>query len=123
MKSGTGFIFKAKHIHLLLVVLLLSPLAAAQIPVFKKHVIKPPRPTTKNNTVPSMVWVHDVDKDGKKDLIGQGYQPFHNGNKWYKCPDNPTRPWNEWHDYGVYLKNGHDIRLRDINGDGWMEVV
>ena len=166
------------------------PLESAPTPAFKKHVIKPPRPTTKNNTVPSMVWVHDVDgdgqkdivashvgmgtlygppsdgadhpyvawykgpsftqefimidkntpgqngnsriyrfvmydvdKDGKKDLIGQGYQPFHNGNKWYKCPDSPTRPWNEWHDYGANLKNGHDIRLRDINGDGRMEVV
>jgi len=29
-----------------------------------KHVIKPPRSATKDNTVPSMVRVHDVDKDG-----------------------------------------------------------
>lgn len=69
--------------------------------------------------------MYDVDRDGKKDLIGQGYrpQPFHNGNKWYRCPDDPTMKWYEYYDYGEELKNGHDIRLFDVNCDNKKYVV
>lgn len=152
-------------------------------PSFAIHVIKPPRPGTEGNTVPSMVWLHDVngdghvdliashvawmnkpgfvhpyvawypgpdfqgehiivdkesfgvnsrvyrfvmfdvDGDGRNDLIGQGYQPHSNFNHWYRCPDDPTQPWRECYDYGCDLKNGHDIRLRDIDGDGRMDLL
>lgn len=65
----------------------------------------------------------DVDEDGKKDIIGQGYAPFNNGNKWYRCPDNPSRPWTEYYDYGVDLKNGHDLLLWDIDNNGQMDLI
>ena len=36
---------------------------------FVPHVIKPPRPGAEGNTVPSMVWLHDVNADGRVDLV------------------------------------------------------
>ena len=65
----------------------------------------------------------DVDEDGKKDLIGQGYAPFNNGNKWYRCPSEPTYSWTEYYDYGVDLKNGHDLLLWDIDNNGQMDLI
>ncbi|MEA2062213.1 MAG: VCBS repeat-containing protein [Gemmatimonadota bacterium] len=150
---------------------------------FVKHTIKPPRAGAQGNTVPSMVWLedidsdgqidlvashvawideegyvypytawykgpefkkeyiivdknsfgpdcriyrfvmYDVDGDGRKDLIGQGYQPFSNYNHWYRCPQDPTQPWTQSFDYGRDLDNGHDIRLRDIDKDGRMDII
>ena len=36
---------------------------------FIVHAIKPPRPGADGNTVPSMVWLDDADRDGRVDLI------------------------------------------------------
>jgi hypothetical protein len=67
--------------------------------------------------------LHDVDGDGRKDLIGQGYQPFHNGNKWYRQPVDAKEKWTEFHDYGLDLKNGHDLIVWDIEDDGREDLV
>lgn len=162
-----------------------SPVLADEI-TFIPHVIKPARPGATDNTVPSMVWLDDVDgdghidliashvawvtentkkgyvypytawykgpgfqreyviidknsfgpecriyrfvmfdvdDDGRNDLIGQGYQPRSNLNHWYRCPDDPTKPWKEYYDYGKDLKNGHDIRLQDIDNDGREDLI
>lgn len=165
--------------------LLLTGVATAGTnePKFAPHVIKLPRPGANGNTVPSMVWLHDVnadgrvdliashvawmdkpgfvhpyvawyagpdfrrehvmiskeslgpncrvyrfvmfdvDRDGKQDLIGQGYQPLSNDNHWFRCPEDPASPWTECYDYGKDLKNGHDIRLRDVDRDGRLDLV
>jgi len=68
----------------------------------------------------------DVDGDGHKDLIGQGYPSPgapSNLNKWYKRPSNPKLPWTDWHDYGNDIGNGHDIVLKDFDRDGKEEVI
>ena len=68
----------------------------------------------------------DVDGDGRKDFIGQGNQSSHthnNGNKWYRCPEDPESPWMEYYDYGVDLKNGFEHILWDIDNNGRMDLV
>ena len=67
-----------------------SPMRADEL-TFLPHVIKPARPGAKDNTVPSMVWLDDVDGDGQVDLIachvawmtekGHVY-PY---TAWYRC--------------------------------------
>ena len=53
-----------------MVLLLISAAAIkAACLTFVIHVIKPPRPGAEGNTVPSMVWLHDVDADGRVDLV------------------------------------------------------
>ena len=92
-------------------------------PDFKKEFIIIDKNTVGENSRIYRFVMFDVDGDGRKDLIGQGYQPLHNGNKWYRCPDDPTKPWTEFYDYGIDLKNGHDIVLWDIDSNGQMDIV
>ena len=35
----------------------------------------------------------------------------------------PTQPWCASYDYGCDLKNGHDLLLRDLDGDGHLDLV
>ena len=92
-------------------------------PDFKEEIIIVDNKTVGINSRIYRFVLFDVDQDGKKDLIGQGYQPFHNGNKWYRCPDNPSLPWTEYYDYGVDLKNGHDLLLWDIDNNDQMDLI
>jgi hypothetical protein len=92
-------------------------------PDFKKEFIIVDKNTVGENSRVYRFVMFDVDEDGRKDLIGQGYQPHHNGNKWYRCPEDPTLPWTEYYDYGVDLENGHDILLLDVDSNGQMDIV
>lgn len=88
----------------------------------EEHIIIDKESVGENSRVYRFV-MYDVDGDGKRDLIGQGYQPYHNGNKWYRHPDDPTEKWLEYFDYGTDLVNGHDIMLCDIDNNGQMDLV
>lgn len=92
-------------------------------PLFKNEYIIIDKQTYGTNCKILHFVIFDVDGDGKEDLIGQGYQPYHNGNKWYRCPDDPRKPWTEYYDYGTDLKNGHDILLWDIDDNSQMDIV
>ena len=92
-------------------------------PAMEKEFVIIDRSTVGENSRIYRFVFHDVDGDGRKDLIGQGYQPFHNGNKWYHQPENAAEKWIEYHDYGLDLTNGHDLILWDIDDDGREDLV
>ena len=92
-------------------------------PHFKKEYTIIDKSTVGKNSRIYRFVLHDVDKDGRADLIGQGYQPNHNGNKWYRCPEDPRLPWKEYYDYGNDLQNGHDILLWDIDNNGEKDLL
>ena len=91
---------------------------------FIKHAIKPARPGADGNTVPSMVWLDDVDGDGHLDLIAthvawmsaKGYvYPY---TAWYKGPGFRQ-------EFVIVDKNSFGPKCRiyrfvmfDVDGDG-----
>ena len=59
--------------------------------IFTKHIIKPPQTEPTINTVPNMVYLHDVDDDGNIDIIASHVswekKYIHPYVAWYKGPD------------------------------------
>ena len=59
----------------------------------------------------------DIDGDGRMEIVTMSDQ---NSLRWYKIPDDPTKPWKR-HEIGAPVHAG--VSVGDLNGNGKLDVV